>query len=533
MTDRLRAATIFLALAVLHTWPLASAPHRLSLNHNADAQLNTWIISWIAHTLPTHPTTLWQGNIFQPGEQALRFSEPLVVPALAGAPILWLGGSPVLMFNIMLIVGLASTAFAGWWVVTRWTGSPRAGLVAGTLLAFNPHLLTRLPHIQAAHAWGLILTCYFADQALRGRGHWWPLLIIWPLVAATSLHWLLFSAGAVVLLTLITVIETRNISGVVRLGTATAGGAVLALPVLWPHLTNGVRRPLEQVTDFSATLGGYLTSMSRMHAGWTAPFFTTDIDVFFPGVVALVLAAAGITTAWRSGIARQAPSRVVWLATLAGAGVVLSLGTGTPLYGWLYEALPPLQGIRAAARFSMWYLLAVAVLAGMAVAWLERQVRPTVVPWLVTLIVAGVTAENLMAPIMTKPYNGVPPVYTLVAEAQDPTLLVEFPFFPPDVMHENGEYVLNATGHWKPIANGYSGVTPLSYRERTETLWYFPEQRAIDTLLALGATHAMVHLERFSPHEVPGVIRALEHRADLRLLAADRDGHRLYRVVRE
>ncbi len=181
MTDRLRAAIIFLALAVLHTWPLASAPHRLSLNDNADAQLNTWIISWIAHTLPTHPTALWYGNIFQLGEQALRFSEPLVVPALAGAPIVWLGG----------------------------------------------------------------------------------------------------------------------------------------------------------------------------------------------------------------------------------------------------------------------------------------------------------------------------------------------------------------TGHWRPTANGYSGLTPPSYRKRSETLWYFPEQRAVDTLLALGATHAMVHLERFAPHEIPGVIRAMEQQHNLRLLAADLDGHRPYRVVRE
>lgn len=296
MTSRARGGLIvliFVALAVLHTWPLATAPHRLSLNHNADAQLNAWIVSWFAHTLPTHPSAFWQGNIFQPGERALTFSEPLVIPALVGAPILWLGGSPVLVFNLLLIAGLAATGLAGWWVVTRWTGSPRAGLVAGALLAFNPHLLTRLPHLQAAHAWGLILAVYFADQALRRRGAWWPLLIIWPVVAATSLHWLLFAAGAVVLLVLAT---GRTIGGVMRVGIATAGGAVLALPVLWPHLTGGVERPLSQVADFSATPAGYLTSMSRMHQDWTARFFTTDINVFFPGVVALLLAVVGIVS---------------------------------------------------------------------------------------------------------------------------------------------------------------------------------------------------------------------------------------------
>ncbi len=532
MTERLRAALICLALAVLHTWPLASAPHRLSLNYNADTQLNTWIVSWIAHTLPTHPSLFWQGNIFQPGENALMFSEPLVVPAIAGAPVLWLGGSPVLMFNLLLIAGLTATAFAAWWVVTRWTGSPRAGLVAGALFAFNPHLLTRMPHLQAAHAWGLILACYFADQALRRRGPWWPLVIIWPLVAGTSLHWLLFASGAVVLLAIVTTLETRSVAGFIRLAAATVAGALLSLPVLWPHMTKGITRPLFQVSDFSATLGGYLTSMSHAHQGWSRRFFTTDIDVFFPGFVAIALAAIGFATAWQRYTPKPVRTRAVWLAVLAAAGMVLSLGTATPVYGWLYELLPPLRGIRAAARFGIWYLMAIAVLSGFAIAWLERRLRPAVVPWMVTLAVLGVTVENLMAPIRTTHFKGLPAVYSALARDPNPVLLVEFPFFPPDAAALNGEYDLNATAHWRPIANGYSGVTPVSYRERAKSLWFFPDPGAVDTLVSMGATHAMVHLEVFA-NETPKVIRALEQRRDLRLIAADREGHRLYRVVRE
>jgi hypothetical protein len=527
-----RAALIFVALAVLHTWPLASAPHRLSLNYNADTELNAWIVSWSAHTLPTHPSGFWQGNIFQPGEQALMFSEPLIVPGIIGAPVLWLGGSPVLMFNLLLITGLAATGFAGWWVVTRWTGSSRAGLVAGTLMAFNPHLLTRLPHLQAAHAWGLILACYFADQALRRRGPWWPLAIIWPLVAATSLHFLLFASGAVALLTVTTLMEMKGRAGITRLVTSTAVGAVLALPVLWPHLTKGVTRPLFQVADFSATLGGYLTSMSHVHQGWSARFFTTDIDVFFPGVIAIALAVIGVIAAFQHDSSSPIRSRTVWLVVLAIAGVVLSLGIATPVYGWLYRLVPPLRGIRAAARFGIWYLMAIAILSGFAIAWLERRVRPGLVPWIVTFVVAGVTIENLMAPIRTIPFNGLPQVYSLLAKDPNPVLLVEFPFYPPDAAALNGEYVLNATAHWRPIANGYSGMTPMSYRQRAETLWFFPDRGAVDTLLTMGATHAMIHLEQFR-EQTPSVIRALEHEARLRLIAADGEGHRLYRVVRE
>jgi hypothetical protein len=282
--------------------------------------------------------------------------------------------------------------------------------------------------------------------------------------------------------------------------------------------------------------------MSHLHQGWSARFFTTDINVFFPGVIALALAALGVIAiglaprglvgATRHETAAAIRSRTVWLVVLAAAGVLLSLGTATPVYGWLYQWLPPLQGIRAAARFGIWYLMAVAVLSGFAIAWLEQRVRPALVPWIVTLVIAGVTLENLMAPVRTIPFEGLPPVYSSLASDPNPVLLVEFPFYPADAAALNGEYVLNATAHWRPIANGYSGMTPVSYRERSKTLWFFPDQEAVDTLLRMGATHAMVHLEQFR-EQAPSVIRTLEQQPRLRLIAADRQGHRLYRVVRE
>src|SRR5215471_17405560 len=143
----LAAIVVALGLAVAHTWPIASAPWRHSLNANADAELNAWIVSWIAYALPHDPGRLFAGNIFQPDAHALAYSEPLVVPALAGAPVRWLGGSPVLTFNVLLTARLAATALAGWFVALRWTGSWWAGAVAGSVMAFNTHLLTRLPHL--------------------------------------------------------------------------------------------------------------------------------------------------------------------------------------------------------------------------------------------------------------------------------------------------------------------------------------------------------------------------------------------------
>ena len=154
---------------MLHTWPLASAPGRLSLNHNADAELNAWALSWIAHTLPRSPAHLFDGNIFAPEPNTLAYTDPLIVPALAVAPVWWLTGSPVLTFNVSLLIGLALTGWATWFGARQWTGSDGAAMVAGSLAAFNPHLLTRLPHTVAAWSWTIPLSLYLADRLVDER----------------------------------------------------------------------------------------------------------------------------------------------------------------------------------------------------------------------------------------------------------------------------------------------------------------------------------------------------------------------------
>ncbi|HEY6356907.1 MAG TPA: hypothetical protein VIX35_01605, partial [Vicinamibacterales bacterium] len=68
MVTRLRLTTLalFLALAIAHTWPLATAPNRLSRNDNADTMLNEWILAWDVHQASHDPRHLFDANIFYP-----------------------------------------------------------------------------------------------------------------------------------------------------------------------------------------------------------------------------------------------------------------------------------------------------------------------------------------------------------------------------------------------------------------------------------------------------------------------------------
>jgi hypothetical protein len=348
--------------------------------------------------------------------------------------------------------------------------------------------------------------------------------------AATSLYWFIFAA----LIVIIVIITRRlTIAGLTGIAAAVGLGLLLASPALWPFVQfarTGVTRPLEVVALLSATPAGLLVSTSRLYAGLTAVWFRDPVNVFFPGLTAIVLAAIGVASSQHADIPTR--RRVRALAIIAVAGLWLSLGPSTAIYRWLYEVALPLRGIRAAARFAYLFLLVIALMAGFGIAWVERRVRRQHVQrWLIAAALILVTVEVWQGPVPVEPFAGVPRIYTLLRDAPSPVLLVEMPFYPADAMFENGEYVLNATAHWQPVMNGYSGFTPDSYRARADLMWFFPEARAIASIHREGATHVMVHLERFGS-DAAAVERAMAGRADFRLLAADRFGHRLYEVVK-
>ncbi|HSC26930.1 MAG TPA: hypothetical protein VLD67_06625 [Vicinamibacterales bacterium] len=294
---------MFVLLAVIHTWPLATSPGRLSLNHNADAQLNAWIVSWVAHALPRDPVHLFDANIFYPEPRTLTYSEPLLVPALLGAPVRWAGGSPVLTFNLLLLAGLTLTALAGYAVAFEWTGDRSAALLAGSAVAFNTHVLTRLPHLQAAHAYALPLALLAADRIIhrrRMRDAVW--LALWMAVlASTSGYLTVFAAIAVAILLAVRPGEWLG-SGFTRVaglfGLATTLVAAASAPVMAAYgrsAAGGLTRSIEWTADYSATPAGYLAATARLHSStWSSGFLGNPVDSFFPGLIVFILAAFGV-----------------------------------------------------------------------------------------------------------------------------------------------------------------------------------------------------------------------------------------------
>jgi hypothetical protein len=490
---------LFAGLAVVQTWPLATNPARLSRNDNADTVLNEWILSWIAHQLPRDPLRLFDANIFHPEAGTLAYSEPLIVQGVLAAPLIWLGASPVLAYNLMLIAGMSLTGWAMALVVARWTGDWIAGVGSGILVAFNAHTLTRLPHLQAQHAEFLPLALLALDVLLRGP-RWsaavW--LAVWfSLQALTSIYLLVFTTLALAVSVIVRPEDwlgerfARVSPKLAAAGTLTVVALLPMLVPYWRMQQAGFGRSLDEVAWFSASVNDYWTTSSRLHSALgTSGGGSTSL---FPGIVGLLLAGATLLPGGHA----LADRRLRMTLAFGLAAVVLSFGPAVPGYPLLYALVPPLQAIRGAARFGHLAIIALAAAAGFGLAFMRRRLggRPRLRLAVSATAVVFAFFEPFVAPIAYQPFGGIRSIYRLVA-SEERAVVAELPFPPPEAIFRNAPYMLGATLNFKPLLNGYSGFMPPSYVDHYLRLASFPAGESVRALRELGVTHVFVHLDQ-------------------------------------
>jgi hypothetical protein len=216
------------------------------------------------------------------------------------------------------------------------------------------------------------------------------------------------------------------------------------------------------------------------------------------------------------------------LVAIAATGVLLSLGTHTPIYGWVYRAFPPLSGIRAASRFGTLFLMASAALAGLGLWRLRSSVAPRTAAAVTLLALLLVHVEALRAPFAFREFTGIPDLYTALAREPGRVVLVEQPFYRPEIVFMNADYVLHSTAHWRPLMNGYSGHVPASYVEYAREFARFPAAPALDAMRRAGVTHVMVHPARFTHGDA--VMQLCNSSPALERLGSGRNGITLFRL---
>jgi len=511
---------LFALLAIAHTWPLATAPGTLSRNDNGDAILHEWTIAWVAHQVVNDPAHLFDANIFYPERQALAYSDHLFVQSMLAAPWLWAGASPVLAHNLVLIAGFALTGWAACLVMRRWTGDWLAGILSGSLLAFNAFTLTRLPQIQDLHLEFFPLALLAFDRLLTAPNarHACQLACWYVLQSLAGTYLMAFTAISLAAAWLsrpgdwLGVRARRLIPWTVF---AAALSVVALLPFLLPYVQAyrevGLARSLEETRPLSAELTDYLAAGGRLHFEWWSRRFFQG-DALFPGVTALLLMLVAVGT----GVAFRQPRARMTLA-IGVAAFAFSFGPAFPPYAWAYRVFPLLWGIRGAVRFGQFFLAAVGILAGFGLAQVRSHLS---LRWSVGVGLAAIMAGNLealRAPLSYTEYRGIAPVYDTLPKLGNKAVLVWVPFPPSPQFHLNAPFMLMATRSWQRMLNGYSGFKPASYYRHAAALADFPDESSIRYLREQGVTHVLVDGRNMRP---PQMDRLDQFRA-LQLITTD------------
>ncbi|MDO8833945.1 MAG: hypothetical protein Q7V01_00035 [Vicinamibacterales bacterium] len=484
-------------LAALHTWPLVTAPHRYSRMDNADYQLNAWAISWVAHQLPRDPLHLFDANMFWPEPRTLAFSEAMIVQGVMASPLIWMGASPILAYNLVMLAGFVLTGFFFGMVARRWTGSWTAAYVTASAAGFNAHLFTRLAHLQAMHdefvavvllGMDLVFTRQrVRDALLLGVG--------FALQGLTSIYLLTFTTWAAIFAAASRMATAARGTRTRAVGLLTGAGVVAVLLLSFYllayvrlHEDRSFARAAEDNQTFAGKYTDYLSTVSHAHYWWSKPFVDQSSSINFPGFTVLALVGAALA---HRATRRDARVRMA-VAVMVGCALA-SMVARLPGYQYIHGWVPLFWAVRVQAHMGQVVLLAASLVAGYG-AWRLRShwgSRPAA--WAVPIVlVVLINAEAFRAPIPWREFTGIPPIYDTLA-AIPRAVVVELPAFDRQAAFGNARYLLHSTRHWHPMINGYSGFVPASYARAAEALQTFPGMQALEMLRARQVTHVVIH----------------------------------------
>jgi len=524
-------------LAVVMTYPLAFGLGRLGRLDSGDGRFSIWNVAWVSRALLSDPAHVFDANIFYPHTGTLAYSEANLVAGVLGAPAYGLTANAYAAHNSAVLWAFVLSAVGMYYLARYLTGSRPAAGVAAILFAFCPFIFARTAHIQLLMTAGLPFTLLAFHRLVDRPGAWRAVVLGLTLcLAALSSGYYGIFAGLMVSCGSLYYLATRRRWTNWRYLAALAGAAAVAALLTWPFMRpylsltgkSGPFRSLEESYQYSANWGAYLAA-TGLGDRWLRAFAGQWQDVLFPGIVTLVLAAAGI---WMVLTPRGDRSRreTVGFYLVVGAGAFwLSFGPAGGLYSLFYRWVPAFTLLRAPGRFGVVVTLALVVIAAHALAALLAGRRRS---WIVAAAI-GLAALIELTPVRLNYRTVQPPdrPYALLAHLP-PGPVAEFPFFYREQdFHRHTIYILASTVHWHPLVNGYSDYFPPDFLQMVVPVSSFPNEESFRILRDHRTRYAVFHLNDYDRRSRAKVLARIEqYRPYLRPIVTDGDSW-LFEIV--
>jgi len=527
------AAAYFVILTVAMTWPLVLRMGNSVVGSYGDNLYYVWLIGWFEKAnFVLHRSPLFTDLINYPEGWRLAGDEVTPAMVLAGLPFSLLGG-PVLGYNASALLSFALSGFMLCWWVYRLTGRLLAGLIAGTLFAFSAYRVSHFiaGHLQLLGTQWLVLYFMSLYEALEPS----PKSKVWPLAAGLSLGMVALTSQYYMYMTFVLTglwvglhVVVRGPRYVLRRAYALrlTGILLIAAPLVllaeYPYFEAASVgaipvRDAAMAANGSASPTDYLLPSNRnpLLGDWVDDHFDRSLWIevnLCLGVAASI--AALVAVAAPSESERWKGTRL-HLVLLAMGAFVLSLGpklrwfSGEVRFGLLgplstlghtpslplpasllYQYLPYYTSLRVPARYGVYVILIVCVLAGVGFAYLmshgTKLRRMLLLSGLMAILVVelfpwrprfvkleGREVDHWLA---SQPGQGA--VAQLPAEDEGTELLAYYTLI-----------------HGRPSVSGHDNLQTPFHAQLMASLGEVPDQGAIELLRSVGVRYIVVDVE--------------------------------------
>jgi MFS family permease len=457
--------------------------------------LNLALLEWVSrHFLDWH--LLWHGAIFQPNAHALAYSDVLVPQALLYAllrPMLGQAGAFNLIELIAWVVGLWSTHL----LARRFCTSDAAACVASVGWNFSVVRLAHLEHPQLVFAGALVpLGALLLFRALE-RSSLACGALLGIVLAATTLaanYYGLMVVLGVATVAAVILIARRDLVDWRLCATIAVAFGVFAVVVLpfWLQYHSLERDPYfrREPIPFLSTRPHDLLSVpataQRLSESPGLSVASNSETPIFPGLALGILAGVGLVAL----AVRRATNWAEILGVVTAAVLMLLLSGGG--FGWfagsvVYRAVaavvPGFSGIRAAARFALFFELGVVVCAAAGLGFIRLGSHRAFVAIVLLSGVLVALESRSQVPVVALPGSSHGSDVNAALAQHPGGLTAELP-----ILTETSGWVWGyveaprmflAQRDGNPRVNGYSGFEPPGFERTASLLNTFPSTRAV------------------------------------------------------
>ena len=162
------ASAVIVVLTAFLTWPQCLYLRSKLASHD-DPYFSTWRIAWIAHALRTDPRHLYDANMFYPEPRTLAYSDATLLEGVVAAPFIWAGLPPLLVYNVLLLGGIAASGIGMFVLVRHLTGNPSAALVSSAVFTLVPYRIEHIMHLELQWTMWMPLALWAVHRATAER----------------------------------------------------------------------------------------------------------------------------------------------------------------------------------------------------------------------------------------------------------------------------------------------------------------------------------------------------------------------------